>query len=255
MSFLSSVAAVWRRYFAVFQKNLVYGMVTTFVEPALYLLSFGFGLGGMIGEIHGDGVAVTYRAFVLAGIVAQTVLFQSFFEASYGGFVRMYYQKIFQAISVTEVTLSEVLWGELIWDSSRATLSAAAVLLVGVLIGDFSVLGACMVLPVCFLFAMIFSALGLLVAAKSPTIEAISYPQYLLIFPMFLFCGVFFPLSNLPGAFQWAAWALPLTSTLSLTRTLTLGFSFQPGAILVGLLWLVVVVPWARSAMTRRLIH
>lgn len=254
MSPLSSILSVWRRYYAVFRKNLVYAMVTTFVEPFLYLLSFGFGLGGIIGNIQVGDTQVSYRAFVLAGIVGQALLFQGFFDAAYGGFIRMYYQKIFQAISVTPVTLSEVLWGELVWDASRATLSASAVLLVGILTGDFSWRGVVLLLPLCFLFALIFSALGLLVAAKSKTIEAISYPQYLLIFPMFLFCGVFFPLANLPTELRWIVSLLPLAPVLSLVRHLTLDFAFEAWSVALVAAWAVILVPISRRAMMKRLV-
>lgn len=70
-------------------------------------------------------------------------------------------------------------------------------------------------------------------AAKSKTIEEISYPQYLLIFPMFLFCGVFFPLNNLPTYLQWIAWILPLTSAVSLIRTPALGTPLEPAAFVI----------------------
>jgi lipooligosaccharide transport system permease protein len=92
------------------------------------------------------------------------------------------------------------------------------------------------------------------VAARSRTIEDISYPQYLLIFPMFLFCGIFFPLENLPKVFQWIAWTLPLTSVISLIRTLTLGLPFQVQALPLLAVWLVILVLWSRRAMTRRLV-
>lgn len=254
MTSLASIGHVWLRYFGVFKKNLTYAAITTFVEPMLLLLSFGFGLGGIIGTLDVDGQSVNYRAFVLAGIVGQTVLFQGFFEAAYGSFIRMYYQKIFSAIAVTPVTLSEVLWGELIWDASRATVSAAAVLMMGVLIGDFSPWGALATLPLCFVFALIFAALGLLVSAKSRTIESISYPQYLLVFPMFLFCGVFFPLATLPDPVELGAQLLPLTAVVSIARALLLGFPLEPWHVLVLLGWLAALVPLSRRAMTRRLV-
>ena len=99
MTSANAVFCVWRRYFAIYRKNYLFGLITTFVEPALYLLSFGFGVGGMIGAISVGGQDLTYRQFVFAGIVTQTIMFQGFFEAAYGGFVRMYYQKIFKAIA------------------------------------------------------------------------------------------------------------------------------------------------------------
>lgn len=254
MTSLGAVRCVWLRHFDVYRKSLAYGIVTTFAEPLLYLFAFGFGLGSLIGVVRLLGVELKYRQFIFAGIVAQTLLFQGFFEAAYGSFIRMYYQKIFQAIAVTPITLSEVLWAEIMWDASKATFSASAVILIGVAMGDFNRWGALAALPLCFAGATLFAALGLLVAAKSRTIEEISYPQYLLVFPMFLFCGVFFPLSTLPTYLQWLAWGLPLTSIVSLIRTLTLGTPLQPQVFVVIFIWLAFLVPWSRQAMSRRLI-
>jgi lipooligosaccharide transport system permease protein len=248
------IRCVWLRYFDVYRKSLFYSVVTTFVEPMLYLIAFGFGLGGLIKTLQIGNISVSYRQFIFAGIVGQTILFQSFFEAAYGSFIRMYYQRVFQAIATTPITLSEVLWAELIWDASKATFASSAVLLIGTVMGDFTPLGAMIALPLCFLCSFIFAGLGILVAARSRTIEDISYPQYLLIFPMFLFCGIFFPLENLPKFFQWIAWALPLTSVISLLRTLTLQLPFQIQALPLLAVWLVILVLWSRRAMTRRLV-
>lgn len=254
MSFSRSIYTVWLRYFAVFRKNFWYGVITTFMEPLLYLASFGFGLGSVIGELNVDGGIVGYRAFVLAGLIGQTVLFQSFFEAAYGGFVRMYYQKVFQAIAVTPITLSEVLWGELLWCSTRATVSASVIFIIGVAIGDFRPEGAIGLLPLIFLGSLMFASLGMLVAGWSKTIEAISYPQYLLIFPMFLFCGVFYPITNLPEWIQWPAQVLPLTPLLSLTRALVLDFRFEYWTVPLLLGWTCALVPLARKKMRSRLL-
>ena len=254
MTSARAIYTVWYRYLSVFKKNIWYGLITTFVEPVLYLASFGFGLGVMIGNFEANGVQISYRAFVLAGIVAQSVLFVGFFEAAYGAFVRMYYQKIFQAIAVTPVTLSEVLWGELLWSATRSTLAASVVLLIGVLTGDFSPAGAIAMIPFCFISGLVFAALGLLTAATSQTIEAISYPQFLFIFPMFLFCGVYFPISNLPDWLEHIVSILPLTPVLSIVRTATLGFPFEPLSILILVVWLVITVPISRRLMTKRLV-
>jgi lipooligosaccharide transport system permease protein len=109
-------------------------------------------------------------------------------------------------------------------------------------------------LPVAFPCALLFAGLGLAVAARSRTIEEISYPQYLLVFPMFLFCGVFFPVERLPLGLQWLAWALPLTSVNSLMRALTLGFPFQWWSVPILAGWLVLLVAWSRRAMFGRLV-
>ena len=251
---LWGVRCVWLRYFDVFRKSLGYYLVTTFAEPFLYLLAFGFGVGSLIGSLESNGAEVSYRSFVFSGILGQTLLFQSFYEASYGGFVRMYYQRIFQAMAVTPITLSEVLWGELLWDASKATLAAVIIAVIGVATRDFPLYAPFVVIPVAFPAALLFAGLGLAVAARSRTIEEISYPQYLLVFPMFLFCGVFFPVERLPAALQWLAWALPLTPVNSLMRTLTLGFPFQWWSVPILAAWLVLLVVWSRRAMFGRLV-
>ncbi len=253
---LWGVWCVWQRYFDVFKRNIGYGLFTTFLEPFLFLASFGFGLGVLIPDLHLDGMTVTYRQFVLAGIVGQAVLFQSFFEAAYGGFVRMYYQKIFHAMAMTPITLKEVIMGELLWDASKATFSAFSVILVGMFLGDFSWTGGFLVgLPLVFLGSLLFAALGFLAAAKSASIDAISYPQYIVVFPMFLFCGVFFPLTNLPQVVQWIAWIFPLTSFLSILRSAVLGLHWNIFAPVSMLVWMLILIPWSYRAMQKRLVH
>ena len=249
-----AIRCVWLRYFDVFRKGLFYGMVTTFIEPMLLLVAFGFGLGSMVGEMEIHGIRLTYRQFVFAGILGQTIMFQCFFEAAYGSFIRMYYQKIFQAISITPITLSEVLWGELLWDSSRGMFSASVVLLIGCLTGDFSKTGALLALPFCFMSAFLFSALGLWVAGISKTIEQISYPQYLFVFPMFMFCGIFYPLENLPVLVQKIVWLLPLTAFVSIGRHFILDFPYESTSLPVLIFWLILLTWQSRKAMSNRLI-
>ena len=248
------VRVVVARYFDVFTRSVWYYLVTTFLEPILYLLSFGLGVGSLVGDVTAGGQEISYRAFIFSGVIAQTVLFQGFMEASYGAFVRMYYQKVYQAIALTPVTMAEVLWGELLWDTLKATTAALVVGLIGVVTGDFSPLSLVTLVPVCFVASLLFAGLGLTCAAYARSIEQLSYPQYMLVFPMFLFCGVFYPLEALPEPLRAVAWVLPLTSVTSLARWLTLGLPLEPQAIPILLAWMAVLVVVARRAMLRRLI-
>jgi len=251
---LWGVRCVWLRYFDVFRKGLRYYLVTTFTEPILTLLSFGLGVGSLIGGVHTQGHQVSYRDFVFSGIIGQTILTQGFFEAAYGGFIRMYYQRIFQAMAQTPITLSEVLWGELLWDATKSCVAAEVVALIGVVLGSFPAISLLTLLPLAFLSSLLFAGFGLAVAASSKNIEEINYPQYLIVFPMFLFCGVFYPLESLPRFLQYVAWVLPLTSVNSLTRTLTLGFPFEWWSLPILAAWLLALVLGSRRLMTRRLV-
>jgi lipooligosaccharide transport system permease protein len=251
---LWSVWCVWQRYFAAFLKGLLYYLLTTFLEPIFWMLSFGLGVGSLVGGITAQGIHLSYRSFIFSGIIAQTVLFQGYFEGSYGAFVRMYYQKIFQAIAITPITLSEVLWGELFWDSTKATVAAEVVALIGVVTGTFHPLCLLTILPVSFASSFLFSAMGLASAGLSRTIDQLSYPQYLVIFPMFLFCGVFYPIESLPAVLQKVAWFFPLTSVNDIFRCLTLGFPLAPQSVPLLLVWLFAMVWFSRRTMFKRLV-
>jgi len=102
--------------------------------------------------------------------------------------------------------------------------------------------------------SLLFAGFGLAVAASSKNIEEINYPQYLVVFPMFLFCGVFYPLESLPRFLQYVAWVLPLTSVNSLVRTLTLGFPFEWWSLPILGAWLLALLLGSRRLMTRRLV-
>jgi lipooligosaccharide transport system permease protein len=251
---LISITCVLRRYFAVFKRSFSYYLMTTFLEPILYLIAFGLGVGSLVGDLKVEGLSLSYRDFVFSGILAQTTLFQGFFEGAYGGFFRMNYQRVFQAIATTPVTLSEVLWAELLWDAAKATMAAMVVATIGVGLGSFPPIALLGLLPVCFLSALTFASLGILAAAFSRNIDQLSYPQFLIVFPMFLFCGVFYPIETLPSGVQVVAWFFPLTPINSLMRTLAIGLPFQPGAVVLSVAWLVALVFVARRSMLKRLI-
>jgi lipooligosaccharide transport system permease protein len=229
-------------------------LTTAFLEPVLYLTSFAFGLGTLVNEVKVGNEIINYQSFVFSGIIAQTVLFQGFFEGAYGGFFRLHYQKIFQAIASTPVTLSEVIWAELLWDASKATLASLLVTAIGIATGNFLLSSIIYIIPLCFLSALLFGALGLCTAAIAKNIDQISYPQFLFIFPMFLFCGVFYPIDVLPQPLPVLVWILPLTSVVSLMRTITLGSPFEPYALAIVLFWVVAAIVFARRALLARLV-
>jgi lipooligosaccharide transport system permease protein len=239
---LQNIFIVWRRYFLIFKVNMTYAITTTFVEPLLLLLSLGFGLASLIGTIKTQNIELTYRQFVFSALVAQRLLFQSFFQASYGSYFRIHYQKVFHNIIVTPITLSEILWGELFWDATQGAFSAFVVLLIGAIIGDFHIPGVMLAIPFCFLAALSFSAIGLWITGFAKTIDQVAYPQYLFVVPMFLFCGVFFPIETMPEFLQVIAWLFPLTSTISILRTLLLDLPLQIQAIPLFIFWFFTLV-------------
>lgn len=218
-NFLNSVCAIWWRNFMVWRAQIWPAITSNIFQPLLYLFSFGFGLGAVFAEM-GEG---DYLAYVLPGIVANAAFFTSSFEASISAFSRFYLQKTYSAILAAPVKLAEVLLAEALWAASKATLSAAAVLGVGVLLG--AIPHPQMMLPVLlfsFVCCFVFACFALLVMAYARGFEFFSYFFTFWVTPAFLFCGVFFEVSRFPEWVQTVAWFIPMTQMIYIVRPLLL---------------------------------
>ncbi|NPV50592.1 MAG: ABC transporter permease [Candidatus Methanofastidiosum sp.] len=223
----------WRRNIITFFKTWKLNFVPPFLEPILYLVALGFGLGGFIESVDG----VPYAKFIAPALVSISVMTASFFECTYTSFVRMYYLKTFDAMIATPISIEEVIAGELFWGATRSTIYATIMLPVLLAFGVVEMPSSLLIIPFAFLGGLLFSCIAMCFTALSPTIDALSYPNFLFITPMFLFSGTFFPMTVLPEAIQYVALAiLPLAHIVIINRSLTLGvYSFS---IVTSLLWI-----------------
>lgn len=227
---------VWRRNLDVFLKTWRVNLVPPFIEPFLYLIALGFGLGGFVGYI-GD---VPYIDFIAPAIVAVSIMNSAFFECTYGSYVRMYYGKTFDAIIATPVSIEEVIAGELFWGATRSMIYTSLMLPVLVLFGVVDLPTSLLLIPFAFLGGLLFACIAMCFTAITPGIDALNYPSFLFITPMFLFSGTFFPLSILPPTVQFLTVAfLPLTQLVIITRSLTLS-SLSP-LFLYSFTWIILV--------------
>ncbi len=217
---LRSAYHIWYRNLLVFRKNIKVNSLPPFIEPLLYLGAIGFGIGTYVGEVDG----IPFVRFIAPAVLAASVMNASFFECAYGTFVRMYYQKAFEAIMATPVSIREIVMGEILWGATRGLISAGAILLVLSLLGLADLPQSLLILPLGFLAGLLFASIAACFAAVTPSIDALSYPSLLYIAPMFLFSGTFFPLSLLPEPLQIFAFvALPLTHVVTLSRGIMVG--------------------------------
>lgn len=235
---------VWRRNFDVFTKTIKVNFLPSLFEPIIYLAAFGFGLGGFIPNMFGQ----PYINFLAPALVAIAVMNGSFFECTFASFVRMYFQKTFDAIVATPISVEEVVAGELLWGATRSTINATIVL------GVISVFGLVtsplfLLVPlIAFVGGLMFASIAMCFTAVAPNIDFFNYPAFLFITPMIFLAGTFFPLTSLPSAAQIGAMViLPLTHIVNVTRGVIGGnvepiFGLDP-ALIVGLsvVWLVVV--------------
>jgi len=228
---------VWQRNADVFRTTILINFIPPLLEPVLYILAFGFGLGSLIKTVPFQGRHVSYLTFMAPGVISVAVMFWSYFEATYTCFVRMYYQRTFDAIVATPLLVEDVIVGEWIWAATKS-LMACTIMLVGI-----SIFGlarwptAAFVIPLAGLGGLLFAALGLITTSLVPQMEQFNLPTFILIFPMFLFSGTFFPIDVLPAWAVRVAWALPLTHISSLIRGACL--AEVPPHLLAGIVYLV----------------
>ena len=154
----------------------------------------------------------------------------SFFECTYASFVRMYFQKTFDAIVATPVSVEEVVAGELLWGATRATINATIVLAVISAASLFTAVPLVssplfILVPLIAFFAgLLFSSIAMCFTAAAPNVDFFNYPAFLFVTPMLFLCGTFFPLTSLPSPAQGLAFAvLPLTQVVNVVRGAIVG--------------------------------
>jgi lipooligosaccharide transport system permease protein len=207
---------VWRRNFLVWRKLTIPSVLGNLADPLLYMLGFGYGLGALVPQMEG----MTYIAFIAAGTVCSSTMNSATFESMYSSFSRMHVQRTWDAILNTPIDLDDVVVAEVIWSASKATLSGAAVLLVAALLGLAQSWLALWIVPLALVAGLTFASLGLIMTALSPSYDFFMYYFTLVITPMMLVCGVFFPIDQLPPALQAVAAVLPLTHAVAIARPL-----------------------------------
>jgi lipooligosaccharide transport system permease protein len=209
---------VWQRDADVYRTTWLTNFLPPLLEPILYILAFGLGMGSLIGKVVYQGRTLPYLDFMVPGIIAVAIMFWAYFETTYASFVRMYYQRTFDAITATPLQVEDVIAGEWLWGATKSLIAATIMMAITGAFGILSWPSSLLVLPVAVLGGLLFAALGLITTALSPQIETFNFPIFVLVMPMFLFSGTFFPIDILPAWAMAFAWALPLTHVSYLVR-------------------------------------
>lgn len=242
---------VWQRHFTVYTKLYKSSLVLNFVEPVLYLVALGLGLGAFVNEING----VPYIKFIAPGIVASSAMFAATYECSYGTYVRMTYQKTFDAILATPVNLDDLVTGELVWGATKSMIYGAIIITVISLFGLVDSPLIILAVPVLFALGIVFAQISVIFTAIVPGIDSFNYFFTLFMTPMFLFSGIFFPLDTLPPIVSKIAFFTPLYHMVNILRDFAAG-NFAGPLWDVGWIVLAVAVlsPLPFRLMRRRII-
>lgn len=227
--------AVWRRNARVFAKVWRGALLPTFLDPLLYLFALGFALGTYLASVGG----IPYREFIGTGLIASAALWAASFESTYNVYLRMNETRLYDAVLATPVEVQDIVAGDLLWGATRATIYSTVFLAVVAGFGLLSSPLALLIPPFVLLGGLCFSSLGYTFTSLIPKIDLYSFFFTLVVTPMFLFSGIFFPFDRLPGWVEVIAFMTPLYHLVEITRALS--FGEVDGWIAVHTAWLAAV--------------
>ena len=240
---------VWRRNALVWRKLMAASLLLHFGEPLIYLLGIGYGLGRFVGEIDG----MPYFTFLASGFIAWSAMNVASMESMWSVYTRMVPQQTYEAILATPAEVDDIVIGELLWCGTKSLMSGSAILAVAAMLGAVNDWSALLIIPVIFLTGVCFAAPGLVVTAYARTYEYFNFYMTLVMTPMFILCGVFYPVSSLPGPVQSAVQLLPLTHAVEIIRPIVVGQPVTDLGLHLGALALFgLVTTWAATILFRR---
>ncbi len=244
--------AVWQRNAAMYRRTWMLNILPNFFEPVLYLAAMGIGVGNYISQMGG----MSYIAFIAPGLVCVAAMNGASFEVTYNIFVRMTFEKAYDAMLTTPIEPQDILAGEVLWAITRASIYGGSFFIVITLFGLAPLPWALAAVPVIPLTGLLFAAIGMAFTLRLTSIDLFSYYFTLFLTPLFLFSDIFFPLKErLSGMWLWVAEVLPLLHPVRIAR---MAFRGEVGVVMVwDVAYLLIVsallLAWAGKTVRRRL--
>lgn len=222
-------------------------VITTFLNPIMYLAAMGVGLGVLVDDGSGrdalEGVA--YLTFLAPGLLAASTMMTGASDGAWPVMAGIKWQRHYEAILSTPVAVRDLVAGHLLWVGVRLLMVSAIFGTVMVLFGATSVGQSAAAIIPAIVTGMAFGAAVTAFAAWTEDHVGLTNLFRFGIVPMFLFSGTFFPITQLPGWMQPLAYLTPLWHGVEMTRAWSIGIdpTFSP-VVHFGYLFLWVVVGW-----------
>ena len=211
-----SALRLWQRNLLSYSHSWQMNILPNFFEPFFYLMAIGFGLGKFVESIDG----VEYASYIAPGLAATSAMYGASFDVTFNVFVKLHFDKLYDAVTVTPLSPEDVVVGEMMWGVTRSLLYALPFVLIASLFGLVDSWWALATPVAAIAIGFCFSMIGLTFTSFIPTIDLFSFFFTLFITPMFLFSGIFFPIETLPDWAQPLAWFSPLFHAAAMFREL-----------------------------------
>ena len=222
---------LWRSRRLVERNVLVYRhqwiiIFSGVFEPIFYLIAIGLGIGGIVGDVptkYTDGQQISYVAFVAPALLATAAMNGAVFETIFNVFFKLNFAKTYEGVLATPMGITEIALGEMLWALFRAALYAVAMFVIMLVFGLILSPWGVLIIPAALLVAAAFAAAGLAGTSFLRTVNDFDVPMGLIVMPMFLFSGTFFPTDIYPLPIQVFLQLTPLYHAISLIRGLSTG--------------------------------
>lgn len=250
-----SLFGVWYRHVRVYRKTLLANATPPVLESLYFFAAVAIGLGSYLLKTGFDGLP--YVTYVASGVLAGSAMMCAVFETTYGTFVRLVYQRSYDAMLGTHLRISEMFVGEMLFCATKGAVFSTIVLLITTLCGARPTIWCLLVPLIGFVTGYLWAAVGLVITSYVKTINNFSFFTTGIITPVFYFSGTFFPVR---GHYAWldvVAMLVPLTPSIELSRALFKA-SFTPvtGIALMLLLGYTALFHWlALRRMTARVLR
>jgi lipooligosaccharide transport system permease protein len=214
----------------VYRRTWRGSVISTFLNPVLYLLAMGVGLGELVDQGSGTSdLALPYLTFLAPGLLAATAMQTAAGDASYPVMAGIKWRKTYHAALATPLEVRDLVYGHLGWVTLRVAFVSVVYAAIMTAFGATSPLEGLLSVPPAVLTGLAFAAAVTAYTARLKDETGLSTLFRFGIVPLFLFSGTFFPVSQLPDWIEWLAYGTPLFHGVSLCRGLALDVPFEVG--------------------------
>lgn len=226
-SLFQRVFSVWYRHERVYDSDFLSNAFPPLLEPLILLAGLGIGFQSYIQTMG----SMSYILFLATGIVVTSSMYTAAFECTYGTFIRLVFDKVYDGMLGAPLLPNDLIIGEILFAGTKGFLFALAVLVVTWLAGIISYPWSVMAALVGFLCGIMFGTLSIWITSMVKNINHFNFYFTGLLSPMFFFSGAVFPIENLPRSMQLLAEVIPLTHVVRMARAFCV-----PGMVNSGLL-------------------
>lgn len=226
-SFSNRILSIWYRHFRVYISSFFSNAFPPFLEPVIFLMAMGIGVGSFIQNMGN----MSYTLFLASGLVVTSAMYSASFECTFGTFIRLEFDKIYDGMLGAPISPKNLIIGELLFVGTKGLFFSFAVLCVIWIIGIINYPLSILAIFVGFITGIMFGAISMWITSFVKNINHFNFYFTGLLTPMFFFSGVVFPIDVLPKPLTYLAEIIPLTHVVRMARALCV-----PGLLNMSLL-------------------